>query len=392
MARHTHIPEAPPYMRGPTTVLPLQLNEPLSFKQPLKIPKEKEYPWDSHQDDIVVNSTELNTAGRKLGIDHYRHQLTLRKTYEYITTDFAEDMEKLVPRDALPAPCSSSLLSFDDETERENDEDDGEHMDDMNWDGKIRLPKPKFNRPDYDWPIYRARTTNPAVFLAIIRIAEKNLPFINFDSAITHLPNRAVNASLPILPFNTAPNRKWKGKEKAVFTEDLPYEKKKDDQLMTILFLPEFYKDGKHAIGYYDIAPGRDKSMRLEAENVVQLLCTPCDTEDLVRWGLVHWVYDAGSIDEARTLDDAAKKALEEAGKECSRSKGMEEVGIEDQGEEPDAVLMEYVGARDGKWLNFGTVEDYDEWAEGFRVVRRIWERMLKGVVTSVQEGEVEAQ
>jgi hypothetical protein len=314
----------------------------------------------------------------------------LRKTYEYITTDFAEDMEKLVPRDALPAPCSSSLLSFDDETERENDEDDGEHMDDMNWDGKIRLPKPKFNRPDYDWPIYRARTTNPAVFLAIIRIAEKNLPFINFDSAITHLPNRAVNASLPILPFNTAPNRKWKGKEKAVFTEDLPYEKKKDDQLMTILFLPEFYKDGKHAIGYYDIAPGRDKSMRLEAENVVQLLCTPCDTEDLVRWGLVHWVYDAGSIDEARTLDDAAKKALEEAGKECSRSKGMEEVGIEDQGEEPDAVLMEYVGARDGKWLNFGTVEDYDEWAEGFRVVRRIWERMLKGVVTSVQEGEVQ--
>jgi hypothetical protein len=33
-------------------------------------------------------------------------------------------------------------------------------------------------------------------------------------------------------------------------------------------------------------------------------------------------------------------------------------------------------------------VEDYDEWAEGFRVVRRIWERMLKGVVTSVQESE----
>ncbi|CAN9400721.1 unnamed protein product [Alternaria alternata] len=375
-------------MRGPTSVLPLQPNKPLSSKQPLKIPKEKEYPWDSHQDDIVVNSTELNTAGRKLGIDHYRHQLTLRKTYEHITTDFAEDMEKLVPRDALPVPSSSSALSSDDETKKENDDGDMEHVEHEIWDGKARLPKPKFNRLDYDWPIYRARTTNPTVFLAIIRIAEKNLPFINFDSTITHLPNRAVNASLPILPFNNAPNRRWKGKEKAVFTDNLPYEEKKDDQLMTILFLPEFYKDGKHAVGYYDIAPGRDKSMRLEAENVVQLLFTPCDTEDLVRWGLVHWVYDAGSIDEARTLDDAAKKALEEAGKECSRSKGTEEVGIEDQGEEPDAELMEYVGARDGKWLNFGTVEDYDEWAEGFRVVRRIWERMLKGVVTSVQEGE----
>ncbi|RYN53739.1 hypothetical protein AA0118_g9501 [Alternaria tenuissima] len=388
MARHPHIPEAPPYVRGPTSVLPLQPNKPLSFKQPLKIPKEKEYPWDSHQDDIVVNSTELNTAGRKLGIDHYRHQLTLRKTYEHITTDFAEDMEKLVPRDALPVPCSPSPLSPDDETKKENDDGDMEHVEHKTWDGKARLPKPKFNRLDYDWPIYRARTTNPAVFLAIIRIAEKNLPFINFDSAITHLPNRAVNASLPILPFNNAPNRRWKGKEKAVFTDDLPYEKKKDDQLMTILFLPEFYKDGRHAVGYYDIAPGRDKSLKLEAENVVQLLFTPCDTEDLVRWGLVHWIYDAGSIDEARTLDDAAKKALEEAGKECSRSKGTEEVEIEDQSEEPDAELMEFVGARDGKWLNFGTVEDYDEWAEGFRVVRRIWERMLKGVVTSVQESE----
>lgn len=299
-------------------------------------------------------------------------------------------MEKFIPRDALPVPYSSSPLSSDGETKRENDDGDMEHVKHKIWDGKARLPKPNFNRLDYDWPIYRARTTNPAVFLAIIRIAEKNLPFINFDSAITHLPNRAVNASLPVLPFNNAPNRKWKGKEKAVFTDDLPYGKKKDDQLMTILFLPEFYKDGKHAVGYYDIAPGRDKSMRLEAENVVQLLFTPCDTEDLVRWGLVHWVYDAGSIDEARTLDDAARKALEEAGKESSRSKGTEEVGIEDQGEEPDAELMEYVGARDGKWLNFGTVEDYDDWAEGFRVVRRIWERMLQGVVTSVQEGEAQ--
>ncbi|RYN58117.1 hypothetical protein AA0114_g2046 [Alternaria tenuissima] len=377
-------------MRGPTSVLPLQPNKPLSFKQLLKIPKEKEYPWDSHQDDIVVNSTELNTAGRKLGIDHYRHQLTLRKTYEHITTDFAEDMEKLVPTDALPVPCSSSPLSSDDKTKRENNDGDMEHVEHKIWDGKARLPKPKFNRLDYDWPIYRATTTNPAVFLAIIRIAEKNLPFINFDSAITHLPNRAVNASLPVLPFNNAPNRKWEGKEKAVFTDDLPYEEKKDDQLMTVLFLPKFYKDGKHAVGYYDVAPGRDKSMRLEAENVVQLLFTPCATEDLVRSGLVHWVYDAGSIDEARTLDDAAKKALEEVGKECSRSKGREEVGIEDQGEEPDAELMEYVGARGGKWLNFGTVEDYDEWAEGFRVVRRIWERMIKGVVTSVQEGEAQ--
>ena len=171
-----------------------------------------------------------------------------------------------------------------------------------------------------------------------------------------------------------------------MFTDDLPYKEKKDDQLMTVLFLPEFYKDGRHAIGYYDIAPGRDKSLKLEAENVVQLLFTPCDTEDLVQWGLVHWIYDAASIDEARALDDdAVKKEQEEAGKERFQSKGTEEPGGE-----LDAELMEYVGARGGKWLTVGTVEDYDGWAEGFRVVRRIWERMIKGVVTSVQEGEAQ--
>jgi hypothetical protein len=49
---------------------------------------------------------------------------------------------------------------------------------------------------------------------------------------------------------------------------------------------------------------------------------------------------------------------------------------------------MECVGARDGKWLECDVVEDYDEWIEGFRVVRRIWEKMIRSVVSGVEVGE----
>ncbi|KAL1793682.1 hypothetical protein ACET3X_008664 [Alternaria dauci] len=391
MAKLTHKPEAPPCVHGLALVPSLQTNKSLPHKQPPKIPKKREYPWDSHQDNIVVNSTELNTSGRKRGIDHYRHQLTLRNTYEHITTDFAEDMKKFVPRDTLPVPVSSSPQSSSSKTKNQNDDGDKAHVDDDKpWDGQTRLPKPKFIRVHYEEPIYRGRTSNPAVFLAITRIAERNLPFINFDSALAHLPNRSVTAALPCLPFHHPPGQRWKGKEKAVFTDDLPYQEKKDDRVMTVLFLPAFYEDDKHAVGYYDVAPGRDGTQRLEAENVVQLLFTPCDTEDLVRWGLVQWVYDAASIDEARELDAAAKKMDEEAYKERSRSEQMQEVESEDRRAEPDAEFMECVGARRGKWLDFSVVEDYAEWAEGFRVVRRIWERMIKVVVTSGKDEEAQ--
>ena len=49
---------------------------------------------------------------------------------------------------------------------------------------------------------------------------------------------------------------------------------------------------------------------------------------------------------------------------------------------------MECVGARGGKWLDFGVVEDFDGWAEGFRVARRIWERIIKDVVSGGEDSE----
>ena len=193
---------------------------------------------------------------------------------------------------------------------------------------------------------------------------------------------------------------------KAKFTEDTLYEEKKGDESMTVLFLPRFYKDGRHAVGYYGLVPDKDTEKKLGMEDVVQVLFTPCVTEDLERWGLVQWVHGADSFDEARRLDEAARTEEEEKKEEADaedREKSKEgetkkdgdkdkDVRRDQDNEHLDIEYMECVGARGGKWLEFDMVEDYDEWVEGFRVVRRIWEKMIKSVVSEVEEGEAQVQ
>ncbi|KAH6866314.1 hypothetical protein BKA58DRAFT_318957 [Alternaria rosae] len=321
---------APAKRPVPQTTAPKAPPAPRSAKQPAKPKKEKRYPFDSHQDDIVVNSTELETPGYRRGVEHYRHQITLRKTYECVTTDFAEDMKKTIPKDAL------TPLVFE-----SRDVEDGDTVIDY-----TRLPKPRTSRPDYLEYIYRATTTNPAVFLAILRVAERNLPFINFDSAITHLPNLPPNARLPAIPTLSAllsnPSESFKAS-------------KKGDMEMTILFLPHLYEDGRHAIGYYALAPEADPDVKqLNPEDVVQILFTPCTISDLV-----------------------------EAGRKDGDAGDEEELDIE---------YIEHVGARGGEWLERDVVEDWEEWCTSFRVARRVWEKVLKGVVEVKEVGVVKEE
>jgi hypothetical protein len=312
----------------------------------------------------VVNSTELDTPGRKLGIEHYRYQLTLRKTYDHITTNFSEDQQKNVPKDALP-PLSSPLSDDDDEDENNNEDDtkpegmphrhtksEQDHTD------ITTLPKPLANRLDYLECIYKATTTNPAVFLAILRIAERNFPFIDFDSALTHLPNLPPNSHLP--PLASLLTHPPKKDGQPLFIEDTPYQERKDDEAMTILFLPRFYKDGRHAVGYYALAPERDAEKKvLGVEDVVQVLFTPCEVRDLVGGGLVKWV-------------------------------PVEPGKVADKEEVLDVEYMECVGARGGEWLERDVVEDWDEWSQGFRVARRVWERIIRDLVSPVLKPEPE--
>ncbi|KAI4918603.1 hypothetical protein J4E90_002989 [Alternaria incomplexa] len=425
----TQPPHRPPPKRTvPKVVAPKPPAAP-SAKQPAKPKKEKRYPFDSHQDDIVVNTTELDTApGYRRGLVDYRHKLTLKKTYNHITTDYAEDMKMTIPKDVVTPLGSETVVGGDGDGDDDEDDDDGD--DDGDEDEKTnantnnpkskrdertyvpevsdividytKLPKPRCNRPNYVEYIYRATTTNPAVFLAILRVAERNLPFINFDSAITHLPNLLANARLPAIPplsalspdpsnpsNSSAPSassnhpQKHKPNQPA-FTEDTPHEKKDGDMALTILFLPNLYEDGRHAIGYYALAPEADPDTKqVNPEDVVQILFTPCGISDLVEARLLEWT----PIDP-----DLKARADEKNGKEGDGVKGEDGKGAGegkegdtgDAGEEEEELTVEYiehVAARGGEWLERDVVGDWEEWCRSFRVARRVWEKVLKGVV-----------
>ncbi|KAI4941443.1 hypothetical protein J4E86_010476 [Alternaria arbusti] len=393
-----------------------------SAKQPAKPKKEKRYPFDSHQDDIVVNTTELDTApGFRRGIVDYRHKLTLKKTYAHITTDYAEDMKMTIPKDAVTPLGSETFGDGDGDGDDDEDGDEDEmtsanannpksKRDERTYVPEVsdtiidytKLPRPRCNRPNYVEYIYRATTTNPAVFLAILRVAERNLPFINFDSAITHLPNLLANARLPGIPALLAlsldPTKPSKpsapsesqnqpGKKKAnqpAFTEDTPHEKKEADIPMTILFLPNLYEDGRHALGYYALAPEADPDTKqLNPEDVVQILFTPCGIADLVEARLLEWT----PIDP-----DLKARADEKKGKKGEEMKGGDGEGagdgkegdtghVGDEEEELTVEYIEHVAARGGEWLERDVVGDWEEWCRSFRVARRVWEKVLKGVV-----------
>ncbi|KAI4929102.1 hypothetical protein J4E85_005726 [Alternaria conjuncta] len=395
-------------------------------KPPANPKKEKRYPFDSHQDDIVVNTTELDTApGYRRGLVDYRHKLTLKKTYAHITTDYAEDMKMTIPKDAITPLGSEARDDGDgDGDEDEDDDEDGDEKDDEKPNANAanpkskrdertyvpevsdtiidytKLPKPRCNRPNYVEYIYRATTTNPAVFLAILRVAERNLPFINFDSAITHLPNLLANARLPGIPalsalssessdaLEASASSNHPQKKKAnppAFTEDTPHEKKDADIPMTILFLPNLYKDGRHALGYYALAPEADPDTKqLNPEDVVQILFTPCGISDLVEARLLEWTPIDPDLkaraDEKKSADKKGDALGGGDGKGDGDGKGGD-AGDGDEEEELTVEYIEHVAARGGEWLERDVVGDWEEWCRSFRVARRVWEKVLKGVV-----------
>ncbi|KAI4640824.1 hypothetical protein J4E93_008417 [Alternaria ventricosa] len=395
-----------------------------STKPPAKPQKEKRYPFDSHQDDIVVNTTELDTApGYRRGLVDYRHKLTLKKTYAHITTDYAEDMKMTIPKDAVTPLGSETVGDGDgDDDDDDGDDDDEDEKSKTNVDNPkskrdertyvpeisdtiidyTRLPKPRCNRPNYVEYIYRATTTNPAVFLAILRVAERNLPFINFDSAITHLPNLAANARLPGIPGLSAlsselsealeasepSNHPQKHKpNQPAFIEDTPHEKKEADMTMTILFLPNLYEDGRHALGYYALAPEADPDTKqLNPEDVVQILFTPCGISDLVEARLLEWTPIDPDMkaraDEKKGEKDKKGDGVEGGdGKGAGEGKGGDTGDGDEEEEELDVEYIEHVAARGGEWLERDVVGDWEEWCRCFRVARRVWEKVLKGVV-----------
>jgi hypothetical protein len=266
------------------------------------------YPWDDYQDDIAVNSIEGDLDQCSLlGAEHYKIEISRRKDYRHPCVHF-DEYRVIGQRAENPLDTDESDDSVADVKPEPHELVEEAH-----------LPTPNEH---YHEDIYKASTTNPAIFLAMACIAQKNIRFLNFTSALDHLPNLSPDARLPKL---------IKGK----FAADIAHTGKNTDIKFTVTFLPEYYSDTRHAVGFFTLE--RDSDPTLTRVWVRTCLFTPCSTKDLEEYGLVEW-----GLGGKRGGKIAA------------------------------------VGSRNGAWLDSDVVEDWEGWRTCETVVGNVWCKRLK--------------
>ncbi|KAH7074482.1 hypothetical protein BKA63DRAFT_470740 [Paraphoma chrysanthemicola] len=273
------------------------------------------YPWDDYQDELVVNSVEhAHPRGQKVlvGVEHYNELLSKAGPYKHITCNFDHYKTNGRRLENVPEPEEEVELGLG--FERHPQVHYGVP------------PKPPKDFDDYDDWIYHAKTRSPAVCLAVVRIARHNLPFVDFTSSLNHLPNQPPDAPLPKLPLDG-------------FIADIPHEGRATDLDASIAFLPCFYHDGRHALGFFVLSPDPrpDQPTRKWTRTC---LFTPCTFSDLVRTNMVEWLPDSIRRDDVEN------------------------------------ILA--VGSRDGKWLDPDLEEHKMNWMMCWRVASNIWEKRMK--------------
>ena len=274
-------------------------------------------PTDSLQ-DVPLLSTEVpvspaffapSNPNRVAGLAHYK-LLTARydKQYTDITTTF-ETYRKLPPPNVKlrrPSPeLLPQILNL------------GPYVEGIDYN---IIPQPN---PEYTNPVYKATTYNPLIPLAILRLAAKNLPFMDFTSDETHLPNvgpyrqpprfptpevrilddapHAItyNDELPFLEdwASTLPDNATSWPPTHDSDSDSDSDDESDDDAarlrrhqawantpgitpITVVFLPNYFLDGRHALAYitHKLASGR----------IASLVCAPCTTGELAQAGLLR--------------------------------------------------------------------------------------------------------
>ncbi|KAF2254117.1 hypothetical protein BU26DRAFT_589320 [Trematosphaeria pertusa] len=183
----------------------------------------------------------------------------------------------------------------------------------------------------FSYPIYKGVTYNPVIPLAIIRVAEKNLPSINFISALNHLPNLAPTDPYPELPTDDVD----------FLEDDTHHTRQLMDQPIRILFLPHYYNDGRHAIGFY--------TRKVPSRRLGSVLFTPCTDECLLEYRLLQRV---------------------------------------SEGEEWEDCDFCVSG---GSWVHNDVVEEYAEWKKLFMVVAKEWDIVFRLTTREIDEDHPKA-
>ncbi|KAF1933539.1 uncharacterized protein M421DRAFT_51836 [Didymella exigua CBS 183.55] len=204
-------------------------------------------------------------------------------------------------------------------------------------------PKPPLDMAAYTQPVYAGTTHNPTVFLAILHIAQRNLPGMDFVSALNHIPNIRPADQLPVLiptaSGNLAP---------APFLDSRPPYKRPGDDDINVAFLPYFYGE-RHGIAYWQYIKDFKRGIALGSACV-----TPCSEDDLRHYGLVDYI----------AAEDLAGFIKQDGGS----VRGVD--------------MMRVVGIEDGNWMQRDVVEDWTDWRATFRTCAVHWEsrmRLMRG-------------
>jgi hypothetical protein len=259
-----------------------------------------------------------NNAQQLVGIEHYMHMINRHGFHAKLSKDQVQQPN--LQNDTEPPDIFG-----------DNDQPQVPHS-------PRTHPAPPSCLSNYKQPIYSGTTHNPSIFLAILHIAHQNLPSTNLTSALYHLPNLHSKTTLPCLrpsaPGNLAPSP---------FLDNDSTPKKPNDTDVQIAFLPEFYSNSRHALGYFEALLCSRGHRKVGA-----CVFTPCTEGDLRRYGLVEYL------------------------------EGREDDGIEG---------MRKVGARAGCWLEGAVVEDYEQWSLVWKVVSGVWEGRLAKARGELEDG-----
>lgn len=259
--------------------------------------------------DLVVNSVELETPSKShVGLAHFRYLSAQLDGYDYDEKNYDGNYDNDRYNFNIDKYKQKGNDKFGDNSNdkfeanykgNDNDKLDAKYNDnykdnsDANIDPALRTPQiqestsispstssrtiqetpqppisvtiyPPPPQPSGTLPtsIFAFQTPNASTLLAIVLIAQQNLPSIDFTSALTHLPNRRSLWALPELdPYNITPWITWGC-----------------DILFNVVFLPDFYDDGRHALGYFNTVTEKGKKL------VRTILFTPCGWEDLEKY------------------------------------------------------------------------------------------------------------
>lgn len=275
--------------------------------------------YEKHQHTIPIKSVEVNSIRRQSqGYEHYQRNMSK------VNLNAIPSLDQIDDRD-----CGNS----DHNTMHDSAEPQPQHTSPC----ASTHPLPPVSPEHYDQRIYSGRTHNPAVFLAILRIAEHNLPSVDQRSALNHLPNVRPTDPLPNITVSAPGNP-----AALPFIDLTPLPLRANDLGIQIAFLPTFYSDTRHCVGYFEVFLGPRGRKKIG-----NCLFTPCTEEDLRRYGLVEYL------------------------------EGREGGGVEG---------MRRVGSRQGLWYERDTVEEYEMWDSIWQVVERAWGARL-GYARGEREG-----